>query len=92
MSGASCLWCGTAFAARTVGAYTKKFCTPQCRGRFHTAARRWAEQALVRGVISVTDLKASVPSCTTEGSEITHRDGWKAHEAECRASGALICQ
>ena len=75
MSGILCVWCGTAFEPRTVGAYTKKFCTPQCRGRFHTAARKWAEQALVRGVISVADLKASVSSCTTEGSEITYRQG-----------------
>jgi hypothetical protein len=75
MSGASCLWCGSPFLPRKLGAHQKRFCSPQCRGAFHTAARRWAEQALVRGDISVSDLKAPVPSCTTEGSEITHRDG-----------------
>ncbi len=63
----SCFWCGSPFPPRKLGAHQKRFCSPQCRGRFHTAARRWAEQALGRGDISVADLKASVPSCTTPG-------------------------
>ena len=75
MSGGSCLWCGSQFPPRKLGAHQKRFCSSRCRSAFHTAARRWAEQALVRGDISVSDLKASVPSCTTAGAATSHRHG-----------------
>ena len=71
----SCLWCGLPFKPRKLGAHIKKFCSPQCRGLFHNAARRWAEQALGRGDITVGDLKALVASYTTEGNEIARRHG-----------------
>ncbi len=64
----SCAWCGSQFPPLKLGAHQKRFCSPQCRGLFHTAARQWAELALVRGEISVADLKAPVPSCTTPGA------------------------
>ncbi len=72
---AVCLWCGSQFPPRKLGAHQKRFCSPQCRGRFHNAARKWAEDALARGELSVGDLKARVASYTTEGSATAHRDG-----------------
>ena len=72
---AVCLWCDAPILARKLGAHRKKFCSPQCRGLFHNAARRWAEDALARGELSVGDLKARVASYTTEGSATAHREG-----------------
>ncbi len=66
MSG-RCLWCAGPFPARVVGAHAKKFCSVPCKNRYHSAARRWVQQAIALGQLSVTDLKAVQASCTTHG-------------------------
>ncbi len=60
-----CLWCGAEFLAKKVGANPKRFCSERCKNCFHSAARRWAEQALADGRISLKDLKDSASSYTT---------------------------
>jgi hypothetical protein len=40
-----CRWCGRAFELRRGGS-PRVFCRPGCRTAFHTAARRWAEDAV----------------------------------------------
>jgi endogenous inhibitor of DNA gyrase (YacG/DUF329 family) len=62
-----CAWCGAKFQSRVVGAHLKRFCSTRCQDRFHAAARRWAERAIVEGRLSLIDLKASGVSCTTRG-------------------------
>lgn len=61
----NCRWCGLQFVAVTVGAHRKRFCSARCKNRFHSAARRWAEQALADGRLSLKDLRAQSASCTT---------------------------
>ena len=45
---------------------TYYFCSEKCKDSFHGAARRWAEQALADGRISLNDLKAPASSYTRE--------------------------
>jgi hypothetical protein len=54
---ATCRWCGQPFALAVRGGNTKLFCSAICRGKFHGAARRWAEFALAEGKIALIDLK-----------------------------------
>ena len=54
----TCLWCDQPFTAKTVGGHEKQFCRPSCKDQFHRAARFWGEQAIVKGELSVADLKA----------------------------------
>lgn len=52
----ACLWCCAQFEPR-VGGKPQRFCSPGCRGAFHTAARRWAEDAVARGALTVEELR-----------------------------------
>ena len=52
-----CLWCERPFQAKEVGAHRKKFCSSICKNRFHTAVRKWGQQALAAGRLSLDDLK-----------------------------------
>ena len=63
----NCLWCGLPFAAKVVGAHRKKFCSPSCNTRYHSASRQWVQQAFAARLLSVEDLKAAQSSCTTQG-------------------------
>ena len=55
---AICLWCSNEFEARKFGGHEKRFCSISCKNQFHAAARRFVDQAISAGVISVDDLKA----------------------------------
>ena len=74
----TCPWCGRQFPARVVGAHSKKFCSSICKNRFHTALRRYGQQALAAGRLSVDDLKAAPASCTTPNDDEEGQDGGKA--------------
>ena len=62
---AKCDWCGNPFEPRKFGRHEKRFCSTRCKDQFHTAARRYVDQAISAGAISVDDLKAAQSSCTT---------------------------
>ncbi len=66
MSG-RCLWCGSPFTVRKVGAHAKKFCSVPCKDHYHSSARRGVQRAITDGQLSVHDLKALDASCTTAG-------------------------
>lgn len=61
-----CLWCDKPFRVRKIGAHHKKFCSPACKDRYHSALRRWAQEAITLGHLTVAELKAALASCTTE--------------------------
>ena len=52
----ACLWCETEFDPRRGGGAPQRFCQPKCRDAFHSAGRRWAEMAVLSGVIAIGDL------------------------------------
>lgn len=54
----ACIWCtrGYTVAQRRRGSL-RRFCSSLCRGAFHTAARKWAIQALTTGVLTVPELR-----------------------------------
>ena len=51
-----CLWCRRPFSARRGGS-PKRFCCAAHRMAFWSAARRWAERAVVSGFLSVDDIR-----------------------------------
>ena len=59
-----CLWCKRPFAARRGGS-PKRFCGAAHRMAFWSAARRWAEKAVVSGFLSVDDLRNGVGEACT---------------------------
>jgi len=63
-----CLWCEGGFDIRKGGGAPQRFCQPKCRDAFHSAGRRWAEMAVLSGIITVGDLRnGSVAPCTLAG-------------------------
>ena len=65
-----CLWCEGGFDIRKGGGAPQRFCQPKCRDAFHSAGRRWAEMAVLSGVITIGDLRnGSVAPCTLAGRE-----------------------
>ena len=54
--GMNCLWCDTPFTPRQ-GGKPQRFCSKGCRTGFHAAARKWAEQAVARGELTVAELR-----------------------------------
>ena len=63
-----CLWCETELDPRRGGGAPQRFCQPKCRDAFHSAGRRWAEMAVLSGIITGGDLRnGSVAPCTLAG-------------------------
>jgi len=60
-----CLWCGQPFEPRHTGGSPRVFCTSGCRTAFHSAARRWAEQAVAAGLLTVAELRSGDPAACT---------------------------
>jgi hypothetical protein len=58
MTVAKCLWCGTPFKSRTVGAHRKRFCSTICKDAYHEALKKWAHRTIESGGVTVADLKA----------------------------------
>ncbi len=52
----NCLWCDAPFTPRQ-GGKPQRFCSKGCRTGFHAAARKWAEQAVTRGELTVAELR-----------------------------------
>ena len=49
-----CLWCEGEFERRKGGS-PQRFCQPKCRDAFHSAGRRYAERAVLGGLLTVAD-------------------------------------
>jgi hypothetical protein len=64
ISRVACLWCGRSFKPR-LGGSRQRFCCPSHRNAFHTAARIWAERAVVSGVLTVSDLRTGADAACT---------------------------
>ena len=56
----ACLWCDTAFEPRKAGS-PQRFCTSKCREEFHSVGRRYAERAVLGGLLTVADLRNGPP-------------------------------
>jgi hypothetical protein len=62
--GPVCLWCDTGFEPRKGGS-PQRFCNSACRDAFHSAGRRWAEIAVLRGLMTAADLRnGPAEACT----------------------------
>ena len=59
-----CLWCRRPFSGRRGGS-PKRFCCAAHRTAFWSAARRWAERAVVSGFLSVDDIRNGVGEACT---------------------------
>jgi hypothetical protein len=59
-----CKWCGKAFHPRRGGS-PQQFCGSGCRTMFWTALRRWAEQALATGVVTIDAIRNGSPAACT---------------------------
>ena len=51
-----CLWCGREFVPRGRGG-SQRFCVPACRDAYHAALRRWGDDAVRSGRLSVAELQ-----------------------------------
>ncbi len=69
----NCLWCSAPFTPR-IGGKPQRFCRPQHRSAFHSAARRWAEGAVADGRLAVTDLRAGVGRNTAQAETQSSRN------------------
>ena len=65
----ACLWCDTAFEPRKAGS-PQRFCSSKCRDEFHSAGRRYAERAVLGGLLTVAELRNGPPeACTLLGGQ-----------------------
>ncbi len=60
MTQRTCPWCREPFIPRETGGSLQKFCAAQCRKEFHRGCRVWAEDQVLRGLVSVESLKRAV--------------------------------
>ena len=68
----ACEWCGSAFEAVKRGDRAKRFCSDSCRAGFHSAARRWVQNAIAEGRLTIDELRAGISSpCTAESEGST---------------------
>ena len=60
----ACLWCDTEFEPRKGGS-PQRFCDPKHRDAFHSAGRRFAEHAVLGGLLTAADLRnGPAEACT----------------------------
>ena len=60
----ACLWCDTEFEPRKGGS-PQRFCNSKCRDAFHSAGRRFAEHAVLSGLLTAADLRnGPAEACT----------------------------
>ena len=57
MMGQFCTWCGTTFEPEVTGRSVKRFCSKDCRQKFHAACRIWGEEAYGTGEVTVWQLQ-----------------------------------
>ena len=76
---AACLWCGGSFEPHRGGS-PQRFCGPECRAAFWTALRRWGDQAIADGVLTIAELKDGAPAACT----LLHRGSAAVPDAPMR--------
>ena len=60
----ACLWCDIAFEPRKAGS-PQRFCNSKHREAFHSAGRRYAERAVLNGLLTAADLRnGPAEACT----------------------------
>jgi hypothetical protein len=65
----ACLWCETEFEPRKGGS-PQRFCAAKCRDAFHSAGRRFAEHAVLSGLLTAADLRnGPAEACTPRTSQ-----------------------
>ena len=65
----ACLWCDAGFEPRKGGS-PQRFCAAKCRDAFHSAGRRWAEHAVLSGLLTAADLRnGPAEACTLLGGQ-----------------------
>src|SRR5256885_15567368 len=65
----ACLWCDTAFEPRKAGS-PQRFCDPKHRDAFHSAGRRFAEHAVLSGLLTAADLRnGPAEACTLRAGQ-----------------------
>jgi hypothetical protein len=60
-----CQWCERPFRARHGGGSPQRFCGPKCRTKFWSSLRRWGEQAIAAGTLTIADVKNGVVAACT---------------------------
>src|SRR6516162_7881775 len=63
MSVTKCLWCGRAFAPRSTGGSSAKFCSAAHRKAYHSAVRHWAEAEIAGGRLTIAQIRNGA-ACT----------------------------
>src|SRR2546430_16756349 len=71
----ACLWCETAFEPRKAGS-PQRFCSSKCRDEFHSAGRRYAERAVLGGLLTVAGLRNGLPEACTLLPAQEHRSDY----------------
>ena len=65
----ACLWCDTEFEPRKGGS-PQRFCNSKCRDAFHSAGRRFAEHAVLSGLLTAADLRnGPAEACTLRAGQ-----------------------
>jgi hypothetical protein len=65
----ACLWCDTAFEPRKAGS-PQRFCNSKHREAFHSAGRRYAERAVLSGLLTAADLRnGPAEACTLRAAQ-----------------------
>ena len=65
----ACLWCDTEFEPRKGGS-PQRFCDPKHRDAFHSAGRRFAEHAVLSGLLTAADLRnGPAEACTLRAGQ-----------------------
>jgi hypothetical protein len=65
----ACLWCETEFEPRKGGS-PQRFCNSKCRDAFHSAGRRFAEHAVLSGLLTAADLRnGPAEACTLRAGQ-----------------------
>ena len=64
-----CLWCEGEFKRRKGGS-PQRFCDPKHRDAFHSAGRRFAEHAVLSGLLTAADLRnGPAEACTLRAGQ-----------------------
>ncbi len=69
-----CLWCEGEFKRRKGGS-PQRFCNSKHRDAFHSAGRRFAEQAVLSGLLTAADLRnGPAEACTLRADQERQSD------------------
>src|SRR2546423_6939265 len=84
-----CLWCDTAFEPRKAGS-PQRFCTSKCREEFHSAGRRYAERAVLGGLLTAADLRNGSPEACMLLPAQEHRSDYPGTEGRTKSCSATL--